>query len=511
MAQHLMYGTNILASDLAPQLEAYDRNQQGVNSWRQLFGNASLQNMAAQDTLKTDYASAAAEAYKAYQKQKNDTLAARLAPGATTDIAAQANRDFINSAYSQYVSKYMEDANKIAEDYSKTVTGINENLTGRAENYASLYRSAYDYLSSELAGATKTANGVTSTWMADNALGDFLLENGEIRTWNDISRKLFDDNRNLTTLGKRYYDVILNSIPDEYMTDKGSAARSFDEWLAATNPKLRDWYVSADAFGEGSAAGGVKSAIGIGDRPYSAKEYADFTDYVTAASKVFDVDKRGSTAYNAIDDLDKLAKDIEGYERKEGSLIADMRKEFGYYTVDGKPIDWTEAEQKVKEYKAELTADYNKAAGEYRNYIKQYYDDIATQLKSTDYESFVKANASLVKDIESVLNKEVNSVKDLENLTRNMQKLYTALGKFSSSAVGSGIKAKMETPPSIGRFDNRGLWRTDEEYAADKARKEDQIKDAAYNRAIKNASTGGSRSRSNGIITRLLRRILGND
>lgn len=464
--QHLLYGTNILASDLAPQLEAYERNQQGVNAWRNLFGNASLQNMAAQDTLKTDYAAAAAEAYKTYQKQKNDAFAARLAPGATADIAAQANRDFMNSAYSQYVSKYLEDANKLAENYRDTVTGISDSLTERAENYASLYRSAYDYLAKELAGAKKTVDNATTRWLADNSFADFLTAEGDIRSWTDISKKLFDADRRLTNKGRRFYDVIFNADPNEYMTvdektGEEGRTRGFDEWLAATNPTLRDWYVSGDYITGEKQSTNVKQGLGLKDRPYTSRDYTDFSDYAGYGIKEFNKKDSTSVSAKAIKTLTELEKAYNNFKVSE---------EIGKYLQEKKEkgelkeyVDWTpaynEARKIMLEKKKSLNEKYSDAIKTYRNYLRDYYDGIVNALTAESFAKFSKENASLVEKIESLLNRDVTDVKDIESLTNEMQNLSTAIAKFSSENVGSGIKVSTKTPASVERIGRETSYR----------------------------------------------------
>lgn len=454
--QHLLYGTNILASDLAPQLEAYERNQQGVNAWRNLFGNASLQNMAAQDTLKTDYASAAAEAYKTYQKQKNDAFAARLAPGATADIAAQANRDFINSAYSQYVSKYLEDANKLAENYGNTITGISDSLTERAENYASLYRSAYDYLAKELAGAEKTVDNVTSGWLADNSFADFLTKKGDLRSWNDISKELFDADRNLTNKGRRFYDVVFNADPKDYITvdektGEEGRTRGFDEWLATSNPTLRDWYVSGDYITGGKQSTNVKQGLGLEDRPYTSRDYTDFSDYAGYGIKEFDKDDSASVSAKAIKTLKELQKEYNDFKISEeiGKYLQEKRKKGELK----EHVDWTPAYNRAREImldkKKSLNEKYSEAMKTYRNYIRDYYDGIVNALTADSFAKFSKENASLVEKIESLLTRELTDVQDVESLTEEMQNFSTAIAKFSSENVGSGIKVTTQTPASV--------------------------------------------------------------
>lgn len=443
--QHLLYGTNILASDLAPQLEAYERNQQGVNAWRNLFGNASLQNMAAQDTLKTDYAAAAAEAYKTYQKQKNDAFAARLAPGATADIAAQANRDFMNSAYSQYVSKYLEDANKLAENYGNTVTGISDSLTERAENYASLYRSAYDYLAKELAGAEKTVNNTTSRWLADNSFADFLTAEGDLRDWNDISKELFDEDRKLTAEGHRFYDAILNSNPSEYRTvdektGEEGQTRSFDEWLAATNPTLRDWYASADYVTGGKQSTNVKQGIGLKDRPYTSRDYTDFSDYADSGIKEFDVSNRGSFGSMAINNIEGLLKDYLNFDYDKEYDEEVKRKAYDRFATKD-TINET-----VKKKQRETLEEYHDTVKNYRDFLKDYYDGIVNQLTTASFEEFSAENASLIKNINDAINKPLtNTDKDLEDLkqlTEDFSALASKIKDYDRKyRKGSAIKA----------------------------------------------------------------------
>lgn len=251
------YGVNILASDMRDWLEENDRQQSGVRSWKQLFGNAALGHNAQSDVLKTDYASTIAEAYKANFEQRNAVLGAGLNAGATGAFLAD-NRNDLLTAYDSYVRNYQSDVSALTKSYADEVGTYNKALDERAQNFASLYNKAYDYLSQELNGAYQPLGEENLDFFTDQGLDWMRDDAGVLKSWNDLSTTLFDQNTgNLTDTGRDFYNRIFNGIPEGWMRvgddETVRAVRGFDEWLSDTDADLREWWASQDEF----AVGGI--------------------------------------------------------------------------------------------------------------------------------------------------------------------------------------------------------------------------------------------------------------
>lgn len=259
------YGVNILASDMRDWLEENDRQQSGVRSWKQLFGNAALGYNAQSDALKTDYASTIADAYKANFERQNAVLGAGLNAGATGAFLAD-NRNDLLTAYDSYVRNYQSDVSALAKNYASEVGTYDEALDQRAKNFASLYNKAYDYLSQELNGAYQTFGEgdkqTTVDFFTDQGLDWMRNDAGVLKSWNELSYDLFDnDTGELTDAGRDFYNRIFNGVPQAWMRDVDDAnsdvtkraVRSFDEWLSDTDADLREWWAGQDEF----AVGGI--------------------------------------------------------------------------------------------------------------------------------------------------------------------------------------------------------------------------------------------------------------
>ena len=270
------YGFNITASDMRKMLEENERQQNGVRSWKQLFGNAALGYNAQSDALKTDYSSVIADAYAANFKRQNAILGAGYNAGATSAFLAD-NRNDLLSAYDTYVKNYQQNASALAENYAKETDVYDKALDERSQNFAKLYNLAYDYLSQELNGAYQTfgegEDQTTVNYMTDQGLTWMQNENGVLRSWNDLSYELFDDTTGeLTDKGRDFYNRVFNDIPQSWIRDVDDtksdvtqrAMRGFDEWLSDTDADLRNWWVSQDEFNVGgSNKNSAEKYIGI--------------------------------------------------------------------------------------------------------------------------------------------------------------------------------------------------------------------------------------------------------
>lgn len=299
----LQYGMNITASDMRSLLEKNDKQQSGVRTWRQLFGNASLGFNAQSDAITTDYSDAIAKAYKANFEQNNAIMGAGLSTGVTREMLSQSRND-LHTAYETYVRNYGSDVATAAETYGEEVGAIDTALTERATNFSNLYNSAYKYLSEELFGSYMTLPGtaengaeaiyegegkdsefkgyqdVNVDYMTDHGLGWLTDGDGNLLSWNEMSQKMFNADGSLNRYGVMFFDQMFNTLPENYMTTEGERMRGFDEWLSETDSELRDWWVGQDVFnynfaGTNKGTSQVMTGRESTDDKYGAYEYAD--------------------------------------------------------------------------------------------------------------------------------------------------------------------------------------------------------------------------------------------
>lgn len=270
----LQSGFNLPASDMAQILEKNDKTAQGIRTWRSLFGNASLANASAMDTLTTSYSDTIAQAYRANLEQENQIMGAGLSSGATKSLLAL-SRDELQQTYDNYLANYSSALGGVASAYNEEVATIASALGDRAQNLSDLYNSAYQYLSEEIYPSTYTdPNGNVSNYL-DNYGLDWLYNTDDsgittLKDWDQIARKAFDDNRELTPDGQRFFNAMFNARPEGYqLTDADGNivnTRTFDQWLSDVNPELREWYAGADPFNYtfmGTNKGTSQSLLGI--------------------------------------------------------------------------------------------------------------------------------------------------------------------------------------------------------------------------------------------------------
>lgn len=339
----LQYGMNITASDMRSLLEKNDKQQSGVRTWRQLFGNASLGFNAQSDALTTDYTDAIAKAYESNFKQNDAIMGAGLASGVTKEMLS-ASRNDLHTAYETYVRNYGSDMATVAETYGEEVGTIDAALTERATNFSKLYNSAYKYLSEELFGATQTVEGNATNGAAakyegegkdaefagyDSVNRDYINEHGlqwiyrldkngnpttELRDWDDLSHDIFNSDNTLTERGVQFFDQIFNTTYENYMHTSGERdIRSFDEWLSDTDAELRDWWIGQDIFNYNFAdtnrgTSQVLTGRESTDNVYGDYEYPDVYGLSEFAQRTFD-SSEASSALQAKAQAQKNARD----------------------------------------------------------------------------------------------------------------------------------------------------------------------------------------------------------
>ena len=333
----LQYGMNITASDMRSLLEKNDKQQSGVRTWRQLFGNASLGFNAQSDALTTDYTDAIAKAYESNFKQNDAIMGAGLASGITKEMLS-ASRNDLHTAYETYVRNYGSDMATAAETYGEEVGTIDAALTERATNFSNLYNSAYKYLSEELFGATQTLPGTAENgaeaiyegegkdsefkgykdinldYMSEHGLDWLTDSEGGLLSWDAVSQQIFNDDGTLTKRGIQFFDQMFNTPYENYTYVDGERdIRSFDEWLSDTDAELRDWWIGQDVFnynfaGTNRGTSQVLTGRESTDNVYGDYEYPDVYGLSEFAQRTFD-SSEASSALQAKAQAQKNARD----------------------------------------------------------------------------------------------------------------------------------------------------------------------------------------------------------
>lgn len=348
----LQYGLNITASNMKKILEENDKQQSGIRSWRQLFGNASLGYEAQSGALQGDYASAMAEAYKANLAQRDTAMNAGYNLGATKELIG-ASRNDLTAAYNTYIRNYANDQSSLATNYQNEWNALDNELTARAENFAKIYSSAYDYLSKELYGSTFMRDGEEVNVLKDQGLDWLYLKDEagnptkDIMSWDELSRQLFNEDGSLNRTGIRFYDQMFNTAKQGWTTSDGNAVRSFDQWLSDTysNDKewghLRDWWLSQDAHNynlTGTNRGTGQSIIGLegkdqlytpGEHMSNIKSYSFDDDILTRTANVNSLITKATEATDTFEKIVDLIggganSDKEEYKDKAMSAITEL-------------------------------------------------------------------------------------------------------------------------------------------------------------------------------------------
>jgi len=461
----LQYGMNITASDMKSLLEKNDKQQSGVRSWRQLFGNASLGFGAQSDALTADYSGAVAEAYKANFKQKNAIMNAGLNIGATKDMLAGNNADML-AAYQTYVQNYNKDISTLANNYGEEVAVIDEALTERAENFKKLYDSAYKYLSEEVYGAYtivegNAENGATAVYTDEgkdskfdhyeNVNLDYLNENGlnwlvksdasgaqSLMSWNEISEKIFNADGSLNRQGVQFFDQLMNARGDDWqVADEDSDTgvrqmRGFDEWLNDTDADLREWYISPDTFNynfAGTNRGTANALMGreSTDDLYGAYEYAN-TSGMDEFNK-FNFGESGEYFQKALAKLRaaeewvNTANQLNMREAINAQSAANAGQTY-FPTYHDPNAMYPEAEDAWNNYRAQVGSLYKD--------LKSFFDQ---KMGSEMSNAFYKENAALMKEYDALMDEIKGTKYANKDVTGKVHDWYNRLLKQMNAYI----------------------------------------------------------------------------
>lgn len=381
----LQSGFNLPASDMAQILEKNDKTAQGIRTWRSLFGNASLANASAMDKLTTSYSDAIAQAYRANLEQENQIMGAGLSSGATKSLLAL-SRDELQQTYDNYLANYSSALGDVASAYNEEVTTIASALGDRAQNLSDLYNSAYQYLSEEIYPSTYTdPEGNVSNYL-DNYNLDWLYNTDDtgmttLKNWDQIARKAFDDNRELTLDGQRFFNAMFNARPEGYqLTDADGNivnTRAFDQWLSDTNPELREWYASTDPFNytfAGTNKGTALSLLGM-----------DSTIQLpTDTDSLADVSKFANAQYKT---------NVPNFKEYYSNMMKDIAENGAYSDYYFSAYDGTNEKSLIDDAARGLGEQY----GQYRNSIKNALGDT--------YEKMIQENKELFDTLDEYIEK----------------------------------------------------------------------------------------------------------
>lgn len=402
----LKYGMNITASDMKSLLEKNDKLQTGVRTWRQLFGNASLGYNAQSDALSTYYGDAISKAYASSFKQNDAIVGAGLNTGMMREMLT-ASRNDLHTAYETYVHNYNSAAEQIAENYSNEVGVIDEALTERATNFSDLYNNAYKYLSDEVFGSTRNAEGnasngatpiyegegenakitgysdVTYDYMDEHGLS-WLYEEDEtgerkLRSWESISHDLMNDDGTLTKKGVMFFDQMFNTPYEEYVrTNKDGeeiAIRSFDKWLSDTNSELRDWWVSQDPFNytfAGTNRGTSQTIMGreSTDTKYAPHQYAS----TRSMSDILGVNESARR---------KFDKSSEKFEGAVNDVYTRFKRKMGgdaYMQFQSENKEFLDEYTKILETAKAETKDSKSFSDDTATLVNKWYDELLRRM-----------------------------------------------------------------------------------------------------------------------------------
>lgn len=430
----LLFGTNFMASDIAKILEQNDIQQNGIRTWRKLFGNASLGYNAQRGTLKSDYSDVIAQAYKSNLAQQNAVASAGLNLGATNELMGLTQQDLHNT-YQTYMNNYKQSLSALDENYSNEVTSLNEALLERAQNYADYFSAGVDYFYNHLTGSTY--NG--ADYFSDKGM-DWLWENTpdkSLASREQLMNMLFDENGTLTKEGTQFFDAIYNATPYGYTRDDGSRTMSFDEWLSNENSDLREWAASIDNFNYNFArtnkgTANILSGRESTDEKYHRGEYLPGNasenmqyEYILPTSKNMSDLLTSWVNWNAAGRPDPVHK-----EAMRGPYLSFYE---GYRAQAPK-----EDFESTKSAAADLTSQYLTYMSQYmlpEEYEKLQKDERIVELQKkyqSKIDAFVKSYKDSINnyDVEKQLNRRVALSNDLNGI---LQQYKDELKKISKS------------------------------------------------------------------------------
>lgn len=422
----LQYGINFTASDMKSILERNNVQQNGIRTWRRTFGGAGLGYAAHRDTLTQDYADVISQAYKSNMAQQNAIMGAGLNLGAARDALAMSRQELQKTydAYRQNFAKTMADTTTAYTTELDTIEGA---LTDRATNFAALYKSAYDYLSEELANATfaKDATDYLSnynlSWLKD--------ENGNVLPWNILSGQLFEDGV-LTDKGAQFFDAMFNATPGGYNTisadgKDATTTRNFQQWLSDTNADLYEWQAGQDNFnynlaGTNFGTANVLTGRESTDFKYGPYEYARVSELLPKLNVSTGVTEKLTAAKDAFAKYEEDGERIKERDKRNTGTAASNASD----TREG----WGGSGPKARDTWNSYLVEYNANTVDALSALHQSLGTEGLSAFNQEYKALINEYTALyeqARDAEYYDEETVNKLNDWRNRLLDAVKTFT--------------------------------------------------------------------------------------
>lgn len=373
---NVQYGSSIPASDVANILEQTDRQANGVQTWRQLFGNASLGYQSQIGALEKDFSDAISQAYNSNLAQQGVIASSGLATGSRNYLQENLSKE-LSSVYQNYVNNYRKAQQEVQQSYSDEYNLIAKELGTRAENISSLYNdAAYGYLS--YLNEQGKFGDLNLGWL--NAYND---ETGELNMLGKdaIMEMLFDkETGEMNAYGRAFYDAMFNM--------KGDTFSSFGAWLAENNPELADWALDADVYNTGGTnLDKVKDIIGLGgDYVSDAPRYIETRNVIgTDNTYTYKDDKGKDITYNFTLEKDaKYKKQYDKYNTKSQEIVLNALEKY----KNSQNKKWINDKSKDKYLNEEIMA----ASSKHYDEMLRKIDEFFTMIDKTGIIEFKDSN-----------------------------------------------------------------------------------------------------------------------
>lgn len=447
----LQYGVNITSSDMRNMLEKNDKQQSGVRTWRQLFGNASLGYQGQADSLKSYYSDAMAEAYKSNFAQQNNIVGSGLNVGATQGLLSL-NRQNLQETYNNFIKNYGTNLQTAKDTYGAEITDINKGLTERSDNFAKLYNNAYNYLSEELAGST---NGSLQNYLDANNMGWMYEGEGadrKLASWDNIASKFKNGDGGLNKEGIKFFDQVFNARTEGFTKETGDSAKSFGAWLSGKDNDLYNWLGSQDLFnynlaGTNLGTANITTKRESTDDTYNKFEYADVSGMEEFSKLAMD----GSNVLNAFANVETTKKAYEDRIAYDNEIVSRGMRGEGVkrkQTYSQRSSDAYEAIYKENGYKNAQ----NKATEEWNTYkkgVSEQYTKLESlfrsKIDSNTYSEFVKQNTALLNEYNDVLKRIQESSSPSTELIESYKTVYDEIYKAMYGTLTQKMNQQIKT------------------------------------------------------------------
>lgn len=415
---NIQYGSSIPASDVANILQQTDRQANGVQTWKQLFGNAALGYQSNLGALQKDFSDAISQAYSSNLAQQGVIASSGLAAGSRNYLQENLSKE-LSSVYENYVNNYRKAQQEAQQSYSNEYGIIAEELGTRAKNIATLYNeSAYDFLS-YLNEQDK---------LKDLNLGWLTSYDEQDNTYNLLSKdellnKLFDTETNeINAYGREFFDAMFNF-------QGAQGINSFGKWLSETNPELAEWMLEQDIY---DASGNmnlekVKQMVGIGgDYDFNPSKYIETRDIISKNNTYTYKDEKGKdiTINFDLGTDSNYKKAYDKYNTKSQKIISETLNKY----KNSQDKEWIDDKSKDKYLNEQIA----KIAGKNYDEALRKIDEFFTMIDNTGiiefkdssyYKSLLRVKNTITKALNVNYVHRPLSERDALSLLKDMETL----------------------------------------------------------------------------------------